>query len=521
MAKQRQVGLFATPEQVRLAEQNQALALGVGGAAFNAGRGVNRTIRSQTGEDLRSPAVKRAEIVQTAMRGANFSDQNDILGRVRDLENLGLFNEANVLRQNAPLSKLQTKEFTDADGNNITVLGQTDGNGMFRRVDGSQTPNFKPSAPPDTYSKPLTKRISLNGKTKLVYGYNQYTNGDTTSTPKFVKSFEISSNPSTAKPNDLVLPPGLLKDVKVDDTTAGGVVSRVAALPRFKGTFKNTDPDKVALFTKRVQAAMQVISQKERDNIRNGYITSFFDAQKAGKPLRGKDFQFVDFKKDSVLMNDVFNQMVEGGVFDKLIQSTFYAGDDPNIAPFTDITDLPTLQQNIADNRTRHTASDAAGKRFESRVAPGNPRENEFRRAGETLSDFAKVIGSGASDDQIARVLQDRFPGIANQDLSTHQIRWQAMRENPEAVNVFLRGDPNLTFENGSTIPVGKGSLRSQRQSAQARYLTNLAVSGEWQKWFAATEVFKYLGGFAGPQQFNNQQAKELGGNNPRARGGS
>ena len=170
---------------------------------------------------------------------------------------------------------------------------------------------------------------------------------------------------------------------------------------------------------------------------------------------------------------------------------------EPTISPSgTDTSTLQDLNNDTITEQERVAAQGSASQRIGQPVIrggrdqmkgeQGDPSNSGFRLDQLTFDQAGQLFGSGASDEQIEQAIAGMGKSLPPEALVNHSVRWQTMRETPEAVNMFIYGDVN-----GSQGGLMSTEDDGQRESRNTVYLDSIPSNS--QKFFQTVSTFMYL----------------------------
>lgn len=432
------MALFATPDQVRAAEQQQRVGVGsnfnemVSGSLFNLGHSLGNVGRRAAGDDTRSQAVKDAQNITRIVADVDFNDKDSVMAAANALNSGGYTQQAFDFLKAVPESVKPPKMVVDE----------------FIREErvGNTTKRF------------LYQRDN--------YGYLHSVG-------------TIQDTASAAE--GLNLPSRVYDDVKVDNLQNKNIMARLMGREEFKGFFNDTDS--VEAFEPLVGEVQRVANQLKSSH-RDQLMELWMDGQITSAQIEAS------IRSDSDYVRDAYDTWVEGGGLDASVKKGFgFAGADVTPRGDVDTTDLGSLRASIERGNQRDAATAAIAER-QGQLVFGDPAKNEFRIKGLD-TDLAKLVFSGTmDDDEIQATLEESGYRFTPELLESHAERWQTIRENPTAAAIFL----NYNDREGIAMRDARAALylnelethgnvdQWARASAIFKYLGGLEAQGKVKK---------------------------------------
>lgn len=433
-------GLFATPDQVRAAQQQNlnnsfnpdrpfdSVAQGL----FGLGNAAGGSLRRFTGEDTRSNAEKDAGKITGIVKKVDFNDPNSIMGAANQLNANGFTDQAFKFLSAMPASKLPPKQIVDE-----VVREETVGNTTKRFIHQLDNYGFLHKV------GEVSDKIDDGGAGRLF---------------RFDQSFQ--------------------SDVNFDQDSRTSFLGRLQNRPEFKSLVDDTDPEELTKFSGLIQKVANDLKDQHRDAVGQSFLGGQIGAQEAN---------LLTARSDDFYLNEAYKRFVEGGGVEANIDRGFdIGGAGVNLSPDRDTTNPSVLLAN-KQRTDKKTAAIANVANRQEELVVADPKTNGFRLGKLTPQQAGSVFSrmDGKSDDQIRQELEGQGFAFDSKLFETHAQRWQIMRENPVAVSLFLTNNDNTNL----------------REAEVTRYLDELDSNDNFQAFASATSIFKYLRRLSPPEQ--------------------
>jgi len=466
--------LFTTPDKVTYDEtqnrKTQPIHEQLRGGLFNMGNSVgNMGQRGVFDTDTRSPAQKRAIDLQNIAKGIDFKNPESMMQGANALNEAGYQAEAFKILSLIPKPSDKLTAIGDPVLQTITGKdGKQQQQYMQRYSDGSWK----------AVGSDLESQDAAPEKT----GADNFKSGG---------QFDYGNSALTIHEQQVPLIKSILK-----------------SSPEFKesmfGNVELTDEDLAALTGVVFQQANETyraMHNKITEGFRSHANVNNIDPQQM-QILQANLTNALDLQMPSVAehVRHTMQALKQSGQLDRFVKSGVASDDlDMNATVPSGEETLQKAQENVDTNTLQNKFNKDAGQVVERGSVDqmgghlgvqGDPSTNEFRvdklthqQAGPLFGNMAKM-----SNRDAAGQLMGMGYKLSPELYDAHASRWEYMRENPDAANIYFYGTPN-----GSQGGLASVVDDKQRSARITTYLNDLSESKNQQKYLTSLRIFAYL----------------------------
>lgn len=437
-------GLFTRPEDLMAAQQAEGEALARSGnpnagAFFNLGRSIGGAgNRGLFGVDTRSEQMKRSQTLQQVMQGVDLTSPESIVKGIKDLGAMGYQPEAFKLAELLP------------------------------------TPSNKVTYGPVQESM-IDVQDDTGNITKKKYRWQRGSDGSIRNVESVTSSGELKD--PNARFDKISLPETLKRPIKMEGDLKTHAMTRISKHPNFQGVLNNTELENI--MDQGLESEILKVAKQLKQDYSKGVATEM--AQNPQLPQFFWDERAMRGASDEEFIDQAIQTLVEAGDegIGKYIKMPITPGFGGEVdVPLNNTVSAQEAMQAGAFNNTKSAAvakvATEAGK-----LVVGDPSKGELRLGSLPVDQAKEVfsrIGSVSNEEMAQQLTKMGF--VFNDELfDSHSIRWNYMRNNPRAANMFL-----------STMdtPDYQGKLASD-------LLKETLSSGNVQAYAEMAEMFKYL----------------------------